>query len=258
MTEYAMNIKTVQTTPFRILIEALKEILTDANFIFDSTGIKLVATDTTQVILVHLKLKAEKFDYYYCPEKLVVGVSLINFFKLVKAMGNHDTLTLFVEKNDLNKLGICIENVDKNSVTKFKLNMLDLPEKETHIPPETFESVITMPTGDFQKICRDMYNISEVVDIKSIGSQLVLSCDGDFASRETKIGETEYGLAFVKSNNPSEIVQGCFNLKYLVLFTKCTNLCNSIEMYLKNNFPLIIVYSVASLGAIKLCLAPRA
>ena len=35
-----LNIKTEQAGAFRILIEALKEILTEANFIFDESGIK--------------------------------------------------------------------------------------------------------------------------------------------------------------------------------------------------------------------------
>ena len=64
-------------------------------------------------------------------------------------------------------------------------------------------------------------------------------------------------MSFIKMND-NEIVQGVFALKHLVLFTKCTNLCNSIEMYLKNDYPLIIQYNVANLGAIKLCLAPQA
>jgi proliferating cell nuclear antigen len=41
------------------------------------------------------------------------------------------------------------------------------------------------------------------------------------------------------------------------MFTKCTNLYNMVEVYLKNNFPLILKYNVASLGEIKLCLAQR-
>ena len=44
--------------------------------------------------------------------------------------------------------------------------------------------------------------------------------------------------------------------KHLVSYCKCTNLCNSIELFLKNDYPLIIKYAVASLGEIKLCLAP--
>jgi proliferating cell nuclear antigen len=54
----------------------------------------------------------------------------------------------------------------------------------------------------------------------------------------------------------SEIVQGIFQLKHMVLFTKCTNLCPAIEIYLKNDYPLIIQYTVANLGNIKLVLAP--
>ena len=70
------------------------------------------------------------------------------------------------------------------------------------------------------------------------------------------MGETAQGMSFIKVND-TEIVQGVFALKHLVLFTKCTNLCNSIEMYLKNDYPIIIKYSIASLGSIKLCLAPQ-
>ena len=35
------------------------------------------------------------------------------------------------------------------------------------------------------------------------------------------------------------------------------SLCQSIKIYLKNDYPIIIEYSVASLGTIKLCLAPK-
>ena len=54
ITSYAFELQTVQSGAFRILIEALKEILTDANFIFDSSGIKLMAMDSSHTVLVHL------------------------------------------------------------------------------------------------------------------------------------------------------------------------------------------------------------
>ena len=60
--KYILNIKTVQTGAFRILVEALKEILTDTNIIFDETGIKLVATDNSSNVLIHLKLDSENFS----------------------------------------------------------------------------------------------------------------------------------------------------------------------------------------------------
>ena len=102
-----------------------------------------------------------------------------------------------------------------------------------------------------------MTNIGENIEIKSVGTSLILNCDGDFANQETTLCETQNGLSFSKSTGPEKPIQGIFSLKYLLLFTKCTNLCNLIHMYIKNDYPLIIRYDVANLGHIKLCLSPN-
>ena len=64
--EYLINIKTVQTGAFRVLVESLKEILTDTNFIFDEDGVKLIDTDNYHIVFIHMKLQAEKFENYHC------------------------------------------------------------------------------------------------------------------------------------------------------------------------------------------------
>ena len=150
--KYVFMVKTVQSGAFRILIEALKEILTDTNLIFDKTGIKLVATDNSQIVLVHMKLLAENFEYFYCEEKTRIGINMMNLFKLIKIMNNNETLSLFVEKCDKNRLGIKINNNDKKTQTLFKMNLLDISEDELSIPPAKFESELTLPSIDFQKI----------------------------------------------------------------------------------------------------------
>ena len=50
---------------------------------------------------------------------------------------------------------------------------MDLPEEAISVPPATFESVITMPSVDFQKLCRDMHNIADFLEIRSVGNQLI-------------------------------------------------------------------------------------
>ena len=181
---YLIEIQTVQSGAFRILIEALKEILTDANLEIDATGIKVMAVDNTATVLVHMKLDATNFEKYHCSKRMVLGVSMANLFKLIKPMSNSDTLTLYVDEDNINTLGIKIENSDKNSVTRYKLNLMDLNEEEIRVPPTSFESVITMPSGDFQKHIRDMHQLAEVLEINSAGQQLTFRCDGDFASQE--------------------------------------------------------------------------
>ena len=57
-------------------------------------------------------------------------------------------------------------------------------------------------------------------------------------------------------NGASRETSRWYLLKNLGYFIKCTNLCNQIEMYIDNDLPLVVKYNVASLGEIKLCLAP--
>ena len=251
-----LEIKTVQASAYRTMIEALRGILPEANFEFDHTGMKVVTMDTSQTVLIHLKLHADRFESYHCLDKIVLGLNMHHYFSLIKTIGNSDTLTLYVKENKPNVLSIKIENNEKNQMTIYNINLIDVDQICFDIPPVEFDSVITLPSDEFHKITRDMNNLSEKIEIKSTASQLILSCKGDFATRQTIMGETPGGMSYIDNTNPDEIVQGIFTLKDLVMFGKCTNLSNTIEMYLKNDYALIIKYTVASLGEIKLCIAP--
>lgn len=253
-----LEIKTVQASAFKVLIEALKELLIDTCIEFDESGMKIMAMDNSHIVLVHLKLEATRFEYYKCDGKLSIGINMLNLHKLIKTINSNDTLTLFIDSCDMNHLGIKIENGEKNTKTTYKLILLDLDNPKISIDPAEFNSVLTLPSSDFQKICRDMHNLSDFVEVKNINNQLIFTCKGDFCCQETILSDNDNGMYSINNKNENEIIQGVFNLKYLVLFTKCTNLCNTVEMYLKNDYPLIIKYSVASLGEIKLALAPQA
>jgi len=63
-------------------------------------------------------------------------------------------------------------------------------------------------------------------------------------------------MQYIQKQSGANIIQGEFSLQNLGYFIKCTNLCSNIEMYLENGLPLVVKYNVASLGEIKLCLAP--
>ena len=252
------EIKTVQSGAFRTLIEALKEILTEANLEFDPQGIKVMAVDETHTVLVYLRLHSDRFENYFCPVKHVLGVNMIYLFKLIKTMGNNDSLTLYLPASNPNKLGIRMENSEKSTVTNYYLKLFDTDVEDIQIPSLNFTSIIHMPSMDLQKICRDMNALGEKLDVEvtSSGSDLIFKCVGDFAEQETIISENNSTMKVQKTTNTTEIVQGIFQLKHLVLFTKCTSLCPSIQLYLKNDYPLILRYTVANLGEVKLVLAP--
>ena len=263
MSKYILELKTFQATTFKQVIDALKEILMDVNFEFDEKGLKIMAMDTSHIVLIFAKMEADKFEEYKCNSKkgkVYVGLNMFKLHAIIKTITNNDTLTLFIEEDDPNKLGIKIENSEKNYKTTYKLFMLDIDILNVNIPPVDFHTIITMPTIYFQKIIRDMHNIAETIEIRSIDKYLQLSCKGEFCTQETIIGvDNNYSVNIKKNenNNIDDIIQGIFNLKYIAIFTKCTNLCQNVEIYLKQEYPLILSYDIANLGTIKLALSPE-
>jgi len=256
-----LTIKTVQIAPFRILITALKDILTDTNIIFTKEHIKIINMDKTHTILVHLLLKAENFEFFNCKyDRIIIGVNMLHLFKLISSIDNDDTLTLYIENDDyvegvVHELGLKFENGDIKQSKIQKLRLIEPEIEELEIPDLIFSSVINLPSSDFQKIIRDLANISDKLEIKSVDNELIFKCVGQYAKAEIRRTESENSMQFVQKQNSNEIIQGEFSLKNLIYFIKCTNLCSQIEIYLENNRPLIVKYNVASLGELKLCLA---
>lgn len=266
-----VNIRTVQAVPFKTMAEALKEILVDINIEFNETGLKIMEIDATQSVLVHLKLDATQFQVYECSKRIIIGVSIINLFKLIKTITNNDILQLYIEENDENVLNICIENSEKKYFTKYQLNLLEIDYNQYECPSKKFESQIILPSQCLQKICRDMGNLSEIVEVQVIDNSLIFKCEGDFAKQETIFREnliddknktetekTGDNIIFKeKKSDTPDIIQGYYSLKHLISFTKCTNLCQSLEIYINNNYPLIIVYDIGNMGKLTLCLSPK-
>lgn len=243
--------KTVQTNAVRVLFESLKNILSDVNFKADSTGLKLTAVDGTTTAIVNLFLNAERFEEYICPKAINIGINLASVFKILKGIKNTDTISFTILHSDSNNMLLTSQNSDKRAVIRSKIKLLDMDEKIYNIPDIHFDSYMTMPSSDFQTYISDLSNISSEIQIKSNSNNMTMTAKGDFAEQSITINETNENIP-----NDSNEQSGTFNIKYIQLFTKSTNLCGTVEIYLKSQYPLTILYNVANLGVLKYCLAP--
>ncbi len=256
-----LTIKTVQIAPFRTLMTALKDILLETNITFEPDGMRIINMDKSHTILVHLFLAAQNFEFYECKkDKIIIGVNMFHLFKLINTIENDETLTIYIENSDyvdgiVSHLTLKYENGSVKQCKTHKLRLIEPEPEELQYPDVTFSSVINLPSGDFQKIIRDLSCISDKLEIKSVGNELIFKCSGPFASAEIHRAESDGSMSFTLKQDSSKIIQGEFSLKNLGYFIKCTNLCQQIEIYLENDLPLVVKYNVASLGEIKLCLA---
>jgi proliferating cell nuclear antigen PCNA len=269
-----LEVKTTQSVHIKTLIESLSPLLSDVNIHFYPKkfknengeevegGIMIKEMNKSSTILIHCKLDADKFDTYnynYKADKLIIGINLNNFLKCIKCMTNCDTMTWKIDSDDINKLIMILESANEKKT--FKINLMDLEHMDLDIEPEKFTYKVKMPTQDFQNYCKNMLNVATdgKMEIKCCDNTLFIGGSGDLGTIEFEIvaSNNSSGLYIKKENsNTYEIPQGKFELKYLINFTKCSNMCTHVTLYLKNKYALVIEYNVSTLGVIKFVLSP--
>lgn len=257
MSDNILEIKTVQSNNVKILFEVLKNVLLkDINIIFTPENIKIMEMEGTETAMVYLILNSEAFEYYHCEGIVDIGINSTEMFNIIKKFGNDDVITFYVERNNRKEFKIRAENSEDRILRKSKIKILDIEKKviKDNVCMD-FDSEICLPSVKFQKFIKDLNSlgIDSNIEIKSIGQQLIFSSVGNFSENEIIMGSSS-NVKFEKNTDDFEIVQGVFKLKFLVLFTKATNLSQTVRMYLKNNYPLILKYSVGNLGSLSFIL----
>lgn len=246
--------KSVQTSNIKTLFEVLKNILSDINLIITDEHIKIVSLNKTKsMYLIHVKLYSEKFEYYSCnyntTSPLVVGLNTEKMLKIIKTIKHDETISFYMLENDTN-FYIQKENNTRNNITCYKLKLHNLPYDNFHIETISYDTIIRMPSSEFQKNCKDCSSLGyKSIEIKNIQNQLFFNGVGDFCSSESIYGSSDNTLFDVK--NKQNIIQGKYDMEYLLLFSKASNLSNIVEIYLKNDKPLTLNYKVGTLGDMK-------
>lgn len=242
-----MKLVTIQAAAFKSTFEVLKDVLNDVNIYFRKEGMFIVTLDTARTSLVDIFLSADNFEEYECEtEEVIAGINISNTFKLLKTISNADVLQIDINCKEY--MNISISSDTKKTQTKFQLKLLDINESRIEVPQVEMTTITTLPSIDFQRLCRDMSNIGSYIEIVRTGKEIKFNCEGDFANQETVIETVE----------ESPTIRGLYSLKYLNIFTKATSMCASVEIIQEtgNRF-LILKYNVANLGELKFYLATK-
>jgi len=120
-----------------------------------------------------------------------------------------------------------------------------------------FDAVITMDSKKFNDLCHEMNDNTDLIEIKCFNDKIVFVCERKNKSIKTTFRTSSHNVYIVHSNDYfGHIISGVFELKTLVLLSKSISLSNNIEIYMKNNFPLVIKYDINGLGKFMISLKP--
>ena len=239
-------------------IEAIKDILTEANFDCSSSGIAMQSMDRASVVLVVLQLKASVFDAYRCDRNVALGVSMGSLAKIMKCGSVDDAITLRADDRG-ECLGLVFEDEQVGRISEYELRLLDVNAERIALPESAYESYARIPAPEFQRIVRDLANIDDSVVVSVQKDQIRFRTKGDLGTgsvilKHNRSDASSESTARIICNTP---VSASLSLKFLNQFTKATSLSATVTLGLTDGEPVLVEYPFDEAGYLRFYLAPK-
>merc|ERR1711998_598936 len=252
-----LEARIAQGSLLKKLIEAVKDLVTEANFDCTAEGISVQAMDSSHVSLVGIMLKADGFEHYRCDKTVSLGMNLASLSKILKCAGNDDVITMKAE-DEAEVITFMFESPNQEKISDFELKLMVIDSEHLGIPETDYCAEVTMPSGEFQKICRDLTTFGDTATIAATKEGVKFSVAGDMGTGNVTVRQN----AAVEKEQQTlielqEPVSLTFALRYLNFFTKATPMSESVTLSLSKEVPLAVEYQIGEMGHLRYYLAPK-
>lgn len=116
--------------------------------------------DNSHVALVSMMLKSESFSPFRCDRNIALGINLTALTKVLRCAANEDILTLKAEDTP-DVVNMVFESKESDRLSEYDIKLMDIDQEHLGIPETDYAATISMPSPEFQKICRDLSALSE-------------------------------------------------------------------------------------------------
>merc|ERR1712048_1051069 len=173
--------------------------------------------------------------------------------------GPNDSLKLKWQ-NDADTLNFQCENSEDDRIADFDLKLMQIESEHMEIPEQQYKVVAKLPSGEFQKICKDLKEFGETMQVKASKDGITFSVQGDVGAGNVMLKPREAEKPEEKVTlKVDEPVTATFVLRYLVNFSKAAPLCGAVELGLGPDAPLLVKYELETTenGHLQFYLAPK-
>lgn len=240
------------------VVDAIKDLVGEANLDVNNTGLSLQAMDSSHVSLTSMSLRQDGFDHYRCDRPISMGMKMENVAKMLKCCGNDDIITMKAE-DTADTVTFCFESPNQERVSEFALRLLDIDSEQLGIPDQEYDATVKMPASEFQRICRDLSSIGDTVQLSVTKDGIKFGASGDIGTaeitcRQNTSVEKEEERVVIELNEPVALT---FALRYFNSFAKATPLSPQVCLQLSKSLPVVVEYRIESMGHLKFFLAPK-
>ena len=142
---------------------------------------------------------------------------------------------------------------------RLELKLMDIDSEQLGIPDTDYKCTIQMPSGEFQRIIRDMQVLGDTLTISCTKEGVKFHVNGDLGTgnvliRQNNTADKDEDKVLIEMEEPVELT---FALRYLNFFTKATSLGGTVILSMSPDVPVVVEYPIGEAGHIKYYLAPK-
>merc|ERR1712244_72169 len=221
-----------------------KDLCKDVNFDCSEKGLQVQSMDSSHVALVSLLLRESAFADFKCDRPTSLGMNVDSLAKILKMCGPTDSLKVRWS-GGADTVGFQCESGGDDRIADFDLKLMQIESEHMEIPEQQYKVIAKLPSAEFQKICRDLKEFGETMQVKASKEGITFSVQGDVGAGNVMLKPRE-------SEKPEEKVTltvhepatATFALRYLVNFAKAAPLCGTVELGLGPDAPLLVKYNL--------------
>jgi len=248
----------VQGSLLKKVLESLKDLLNEATWDCADTGIQLQAMDNSHVSLVSVSLRADGFDKFRCDRQLSMGMNLTSMSKILRCAANDDIITIKAQ-DQADNVTFMFEAPNQEKVSDYEMKLMNLDQEHLGIPETDYAAVVKLPSGEFQRIIKDLSQFGESVVIACSKEGVKFSAAGDIGTGNIKLAQTanvdkEEEAVTIDIQEPVTLTFAC---RYLNMFTKASCLAPQVTLSMSPEVPLVVEYKIGDIGHIRYYLAPK-
>jgi proliferating cell nuclear antigen len=239
----------------KVITETLSSIIDETEFKVTPKEFIITAMDPSRICLLKLAIKKESFDDYNCNKESKIGLNLDDLDKILKRSASNDSLEIVFKETD-QKIKIKMQREGKSRSRTFSLALIDLDRED--IPMDNllkieYPAKWVIDTDFLIEAIKDAEIYSEILNTKAIKDEgLLFSSTG-------QIGEMEYSISIddLIQSDIEETCSGAYSLTFLKAILKMAPITEKLEVSLKTDHPLKMIFGLLEGGELNYFLAPR-
>ena len=240
--------RTDQGYIIKVLSDLLQYNIKVGCFVIDKTGIYFRMSDTHQRKCIDISLIGENFITYEVntPNKIFIGVNLIHLFKMLKPIKKKDSIEFIKDTEDSDILDIRQISSGSGKVTTSSLKIQNIQNLEIELPSD-YVNYIPIPSSEYQKMCKDMENISQTVQIRATEKSITFKADMTHVYARS--------IVFGESPDSPEIYNQVFDTEELNNLKRISGLgvtSGNIHIFCQKNRPILLRTNIGTLGKINI------